>query len=72
MRLILLKVADSGHPAHPAPRSISSLNGSTVLENHHPPPGSSPPLSRGEALLSVLALSLGLWRLVGTVVSLLL
>jgi hypothetical protein len=72
MRLILLKVANSGRPAHPAPRSISSLNGSTVLENHLPPPGSSPPLSRGEALLSILALSLGLWWIIGAMVSLVL
>ena len=43
-----------------------------MLENHRPLPGTSPPLSRAEALLSILALSLGLWRLVGMMVSLLL
>jgi hypothetical protein len=58
---------------HPPATSISALNGSTGLHNHRrPPPGSRPRMSRGAALMSILALSLGLWGIVGTVVSLLL
>ena len=43
-----------------------------LLVERNPPPGSSPPLSRGEALLSILALSLGLWWIIGAMVSLVL